>query len=98
MEMRQDMEQGQYPYVECAIHSEQIDTIRGGVGRIETRLDDMGRDLKVIAAHAEAIGDLKRRMGLVEGQLNWGKWILAIVAGTTALVTFLQGMAQGFPR
>lgn len=98
MEMRQDMEQGQYPYVECAIHSEQIDNIRGGVGRIETRLDDMGRDLKVIAAHAEAIGDLKRRMGFVEGQLNWGKWILAAVAGTTALATFLQQTAASWTR
>jgi hypothetical protein len=98
MQMEQGMDMEQVDLQVCATHTAQLSSIGQDVGDLKRDLREIGRDIKVIAAHAEAIGDLKRRIGNVEEQLNWGKWVLAIVAGTTALVTFMQQTAQSWAR
>jgi hypothetical protein len=95
--MAMDMEQSmdQIDLQVCATHTAQLSSISEDVKEIK---GDIKTVLPIVAVHAKVLGSLETRMDRVEGQLNWGKWILAIVAGTTALVTFLQQTAQSWVR
>lgn len=87
-------EQQQYPYVECALHAEQIEQIGKSLVDIKGDTRDIRADIKtvlpIVAAHAEAIGDLKRRICVVESQMNWAKWLGGLAAAATAVITWMQ--------
>ncbi len=85
------MDQGQYPYVECGIHTEQIDTIQSGIDRIDRRMDEMARDVRAIATHAEAISSLKERMTKVEEKLDSQQIFGRVLAGIVTIATGIAG-------
>ncbi len=67
----------------CATHTEQL---KG----ISEDLQEIKGDIRIIAAHAEAIGELKRRMAVIEGQMNLGKVLGAVGALAAALVAYVN--------